>query len=265
MRQSFTLVSDVTEVYDPGMFGLGDVVRRRRKARGWTQAELAEEAHVSVETIVRIEKGIEAGEVLKTDTISKIAVALGTTTPELYASTVPHPPEVRGPQKILSATPPESDVEDGIVDVSGYTPHDIPVVAEGEASPQGSLFWSDEGVLQSDVDDRISRPRDVTDPKAYGVKVRGDSMLPVFKPGMTLIISPNLPVNNGDEVYVQLLSGERLIKIARRVATGWILESTNPAYEPRVVTTSEIGAIHPVLYARRRRTPHVNGAAPQRG
>jgi phage repressor protein C with HTH and peptisase S24 domain len=84
-------------------------------------------------------------------------------------------------------------------------------------------------------------------------------MLPVFKPGMTLIVSPNVPVNDGDEVYVQLLSGERLIKIARRVSDGWLLESTNPAYEPRFVQKSEVGAIHPVLYARRRRTPHVNG------
>jgi phage repressor protein C with HTH and peptisase S24 domain len=86
-------------------------------------------------------------------------------------------------------------------------------------------------------------------------------MLPVFKPGMTLIVSPNVPVNDGDEVYVQLLSGERLIKIARRVSDGWLLESTNPAYEPRFVQKSEVGAIHPVLYARRRRTPHVNGNA----
>lgn len=144
-------------------------------------------------------------------------------------------------------------VEPGFIDVSGHILDDIPVIAEGEASPQGDLFWDNEGKLQSDVEDRISRPYDVRDPRAYGVKVRGDSMLPAYKPGMVLVVSPNIPVRSGDEVYIQLLSGERLIKIARKTLGGWLLESINPAYEPREVTQTEIGAMHPVLWARRKR------------
>lgn len=145
------------------------------------------------------------------------------------------------------------DVEPETIDVSGHTINDIPVIAEGEASPQGELFWDDDGKLRSDVEDRISRPFDVRDPRAYGVKVRGDSMLPAYKPGMVLVVSPNMPVGNGDEVYVQLLNGERLIKIARRVDGGWLLESMNPAYEARYVKQAEIGSMHPVMWSRRKR------------
>lgn len=145
------------------------------------------------------------------------------------------------------------DVEPGTLDVSGYISNDIPVIAEGEASPQGELFWDGDGKLRADVEDRISRPFDVKDPHAYGVKVRGDSMLPAYKPGTVLVVSPNIPVANGDEVYVQLMSGERLIKTAHRAAGGWLLESINPAYEARFVTPAEIGAMHPVLWARRKR------------
>lgn len=236
------------------VFHVGDVVKKLRAERNWTIEDLSQRAEVNKATVSALERG-EAN--FREDTLSKIAAALGTTTAELYAATVLQPPGGRS----LNAPPTASDVEDDLVDVSGYTPHDIPVVAEGEATPNGSLFWTDEGVLKSDVEDRISRPRDVTDPKAYGVKVRGDSMLPVFRPGMTLIVSPNLPVHDGDEVYVQLLTGERLIKIARRVAGGWLLESTNPVYEPRFVKKSEIGAMHTVIYARRRRQPSVNDPA----
>jgi phage repressor protein C with HTH and peptisase S24 domain len=96
----------------------------------------------------------------------------------------------------------------------------------------------------------MSRPYDVKDPKAYGVKVVGDSMIPMFRPGRKVVVSPNLPVANGDAVYVQLKSGERLIKIARRAAGGFILESINPAYEPRFVKKSEIDLIHPIVWAR---------------
>lgn len=235
------------------MFDVGDVVRQLRKARGWTQEDLAREAGgLSPETIVNVEKNRTA----TTNTLSQIAVALGMTTAELYARTALRPPDVRASSP---SDKPHSDVDDEIVDVSRYTPADIPVVAEGEANPQGDLFWSNEGVLRSDVEDRISRPGEVTDPRAYGVRVRGDSMLPIYRPGMTLIVSPNAPVSDGDEVYVQLVTGERLIKIARRAAGGWILESSNPAYEPRYVKRSEVRLMHAVVWARRRRTPYVNG------
>lgn len=148
--------------------------------------------------------------------------------------------------------PRQQEVDADRIDVSGHTREDIPVIAEGEASPQGHLFWSNEGQLIAEVEDRISRPFDVLDPRAYGVRVRGDSMLPIYRAKMVLVVSPRTPVVDGDEVYVELLSGERLIKIARRQQAGWVLESANPAYAARFVTTAEIGAMHPIVWSQRK-------------
>jgi hypothetical protein len=50
---------------------------------------------------------------------------------------------------------------------------------------------------------------------------------------MLLIISPNTWIADGDEAYVQLLSGERLIQIVRRVPDGFLLESATPLYLAR--------------------------------
>ena len=155
------------------VFHVGDVVRKLRLERGWTIEELGERAGVNKATVSAIERGESNA---REETLAKLAASLGTTTAGIYAGTATTV-VVHGETKI-----PASDVEDGVIDVSGHTPFDIPVIAEGEASPQGSLFWTDEGVLASNVEDRISRPRDVTDPRAYGVKVRGDSMLPVSGP-----------------------------------------------------------------------------------
>lgn len=227
-------ISTVIEISAPMLsWQIGDVVRKLREQKGLTQGQLAELAGKHVSTVVRVEKGGESDRA----TIEAIAHALGLSVAQIYAKL----PNQRG------------NVEPGTIDVSDYTPKDIPVVAEGEASPQGNLFWDDEGQLKSEIEDRISRPRDVKDPRAYGVKVRGDSMVPVFKPGMFLIVSPNTPVRDGDEAYVQLLTGERLVKTVHRSGEGWVLESANPAYPPRFVSASDVGAIHPVLYARRRR------------
>lgn len=60
-------------------------------------------------------------------------------------------------------------------------------------------------------------------------------------------------MQDGDEVYAALISGERLIKRAKRARGGWILESYNSNFEARYVTTDEIIAVHPVLWIRPRR------------
>lgn len=145
------------------------------------------------------------------------------------------------------------DVDADVIDVSGFKKDDIPVVAEGDASPQPNLFWDNSGVLLSEVEDRVTRPREISDPRAYGVRVRGDSMITRLQPGDVAIISPNTPAQDGDEVYAQLLSGERLLKVAHKITGGWLLESYNRAYPPRQVKRSEIGAMHPILWIRSKR------------
>jgi phage repressor protein C with HTH and peptisase S24 domain len=241
MAQQVRLDMGLAICETPAVFHIGDVIVKLRKERGWTIEEMAERADINKGTLSTVERG-EAN--YRRETIEKIAKALDVDVHKLYAM---------AGLVVGSAAARAHEVDADEFDVSGYTPNDIPVIAEGEASPQGSLFWSDEGVLHSDVHDRISRPRDVKDPKAYGVRVRGDSMAPAYREGTLLVVSPNTPVKSGDETYVQLLNGERLLKIAHRQDGGWVLESMNPAYPPRFVKHEEVGAIHPVMWARRKR------------
>lgn len=188
---------------------------------------------------------------IEIETLTKIAATVNVALPDLLRG-------VDGYEAFISAlsSPFERADADAIDDdvTDGYKRNDIPVVAEGDASPAPNLFWNEDG-LRSDVEDRISRPYDVRDPRAYGVRVRGDSMIPRYQAGDTVVVSPNTPVQDGDEVYVALLSGERLIKRAKRARGGWILESYNSNFEARYVTTAEIGTMHPVLWIRPRRRP----------
>jgi|GEM_PF-3396508 len=187
---------------------------------------------------------------IEIDTLSKISVVVGVTLVELVDGVEGYEALARVLKPRPSTAVSGQEAEELDIDVNtGYKRNDIPVIGEGEASPQPNLFW-DEAGLRSDVEDRISRPFDVRDPRAYGVKVRGDSMMPRYKPGETVVVSPNSDVEDGDEVYVALLSGERLLKIARRAPGGWILESENRAYPARFVKKSEIGTMHPILWIR---------------
>ena len=59
---------------------VGDVVRKMREGRDWTQDALADAAHVSKATVVRVEAGRET----KSLSIRKIAKALGVSVATLY-------------------------------------------------------------------------------------------------------------------------------------------------------------------------------------
>jgi hypothetical protein len=107
-------------------------------------------------------------------------------------------------------------------------PEEIPIIQEGDASPSGPTSDRDTG--------------------AYTVVLRCDSMEPLLKPGMSLMVCTVQAVADGDLAYVQLKSGERFVQIAARQDNGWLLSSANPSHAPRFVSNDRIESIHKVAY-----------------
>lgn len=215
-------------------FGLRHVLREHRKRLKLTQDEAAEKAGITGETVSRIERGIVEP---SPETLRALAPVYRVPAQELLALLVPAS---------------EADVMDADT-YDGYQKDAIPVVSEAEASSEGTVFWTDDGVHPDVIEDRTSRPYNLPYKVAYAVRVRGDSMVPVFKPGMELIVTPNASVRDGDEVFVALRSGERLVKYATRAEGGWMLTSANPAHPPRYVRADDVEAVHAVVHSKRRR------------
>ena len=147
--------------------------------------------------------------------------------------------------ELLAGVDPDYDR----VRAGGAVGSDIAVVAEGDAHPDG-IAWEEREQARPAVLEWLSRPGDLVDPNAYGVRIRGDSMLPAFRPNMVAIVSPALAVRDGDEVYVQLASGECLVRLLRTSGDGCILQPYNPAHHARLVGQSEIEAVHAIVYSR---------------
>jgi transcriptional regulator with XRE-family HTH domain len=228
-RVALTRICPTTQNPRVNAAELGARVRALRNEKGWSQEELADKSRVGRETIVRLEKGDNT----TVETLFAVAGAL----------------QVPWTTFVVSAPLNHGDDVAAFEDVSGYVVDDLPVVFEGDASPIGTA-WDQEGRLLAHISERISRPAGLNDKQAYGVRVRGDSMRPKYEPGDILVVSPNLPVRTGLRCYVQLKSGERLIKQVRRTMSGWMLESINQAYDSREVRDDEIEFMHRIIWAR---------------
>lgn len=222
------------------VFHIGDVVRKLRLEQKWTLDDLVERSGVSRGTLSLLEQG-------KANTtkavLEKVAGALNITVSAMYMGMLGGQKAPTGDRysAISDADPLDEDVSD-------YKRADIPVIQEGEASPNG-LIW-DAGDPRTSEVEHMSRPYDFRETGAYAVVLRGDSMEPILKRGMRLIMSVKQPVSDGDVAYVQMKSGERLIKIANRMTDAWMLTSANAAHAPRVVHVDEIEHIHKVAWVR---------------
>lgn len=139
---------------------------------------------------------------------------------------------------------------DRIGAVPAMTLPDIAVVAEGDVPPDEVTTRSERAQGRPEVLRWLSRPKDLGDPQAYGVEILGDAMLPAYRPNMIAIVSPELEALDGDEVYCQLASGERVVRLMHRYRGGCILRPYNPAHSTRVVRREEIEAMHVVVYSR---------------
>ena len=79
-------------------WGVGDVVRKLRERRGWSQETLAAEAEVGLSTVKRIESGTAS---FRNTKLEAIAEALQTTVKELHAHVPGHVAGVSEPIQAL--------------------------------------------------------------------------------------------------------------------------------------------------------------------
>lgn len=217
---------------------LGQNIKRlRRKAGLRTQRAFADRLGVPQPRVSDWEN--DRYTVLETLTLVRIAKGLRCSIDQLLAGMDPDYDRVRE-ERVLA-------VEPARVDSLAKTRSDIPVVVEGNALPEGGDHRSGAkaGIVQW-----VPRPGDLHDPRAYGIRIRGDAMVPAYRPNTIAIVTPGRPVQDGDDVYAHLESGERLIRVVRTVRGSCLLQSYNQAYEPLLLQRRDIRAMDVVVSSR---------------
>lgn len=122
----------------------------------------------------------------------------------------------------------------------------VPLIGLAQAGSNG--YFDDAGYPVGGSWDEIPLP-DVSDGTAYALEVSGDSMLPIFRDGDVILVSPQANIRRGDRVVVRTFSGEVMAKqLNRRTARKIELKSLNGDFEDRIFELSDIQWIHRILW-----------------
>ncbi|WXL27737.1 S24 family peptidase [Ectopseudomonas mendocina] len=113
----------------------------------------------------------------------------------------------------------------------------VRIVGTAQMGPEG--YWSGLDDCEGVVDVPSS------DPGAYALRLRGDSMAPAIRSGWIAVIEPNRSVVPGEYVMIRLTDGENMLKeLLYANDTEISVMSINDAYGRRTIPAEKLEHIH---------------------
>ena len=123
----------------------------------------------------------------------------------------------------------------------------VPLLGFAQAGAGG--FFDDGGFPAGQGWDEIAFPG-ADNESTYALEVSGESMLPLYRDGDVIIVSPSAQVRRGDRVVVRTSSGEVMAKVLkRRTMSEMELASFNPTHPDRTIATRDMDWIARILWA----------------
>lgn len=185
------------------MTTLSERLKLARKQAKLTQSVIAERVGITQPTY----QALESGKVEKTAYFSQIAKVLGVSTDWLATG-----------QGEMTAKPTIDELRAKIAQIEQKDKADTPAKSQilSMSKPTPVISWVRAGswsennaVTLDDADDWLPRPLGLSE-RGFALQVRGESMLPEFRPGDYIYVEPEvvaIALKNGDLVVVQKLDG----------------------------------------------------------
>ena len=88
------------------------------------------------------------------------------------------------------------------------------------------------------------------DKNAYALEISGDALLPVYRDGTFVIVSPHASIRRGDRVVVKMRGGEVTAKeLKRKTSKTLELKSLVPGQPDRTLTSDDYVWIARIVWA----------------
>ncbi len=126
-------------------------------------------------------------------------------------------------------------------------PPSVPLIGLAQAGSGG--FFDSAGFPAGQGWDEVSLPS-AADDGSYALEVSGDSMLPLYRDGDIIVVSPTAQLRRGDRVVVRTRDGEVLVKVLFRQTARLVeLHSLNAAHAPRVIEVKDVEGMGRIVWA----------------
>jgi phage repressor protein C with HTH and peptisase S24 domain len=160
----------------------------------------------------------------------------------------PRWPSTESVSKALAATGTSFDVFVNLItDKKGAATQAVPLIGFAEAGAGG--FFDDGGFPVGKGWDEIAFPA-VSDEHAYALEISGDSMMPAYRDGDVIVVSPAAPIRRGDRVVVKTKKGEVMVKeLKRRTSKSIELQSINAEHPDRNLAVSDVVWVARIVWA----------------
>src|SRR5713101_4025881 len=123
----------------------------------------------------------------------------------------------------------------------------VPLISFTEAGASGR--FDDNGFPSGEGWDAIPFPA-VEDTHAYALEITGDSLLPMYRDGTRIIVSPAAPLRRGDRVIVKTRSGEMMLReLKRKTAKTLELKSLNPEGPDSMLAAEDVLWVARIVWA----------------
>ncbi|MGE0718771.1 MAG: XRE family transcriptional regulator [Alphaproteobacteria bacterium] len=214
------------------MASIGDRIRIARKAKGLSQAQLAEAVGVEQSSVAGWES--DANGPARTR-LPRIAQALESSV-EWLTTGAGDAPSLRHRKPDPAPAAPVAATVD---------PDDLPVYGTAEGGPDGMI-------VQYEAIEFRPRPAPLIGvPGAFGLYVVGESMLPRYEPGDLLLIHPTKPPRRGDYVLVVKASSDHehsamVKRFERWTEDALEVEQLNPHARIRI-PRGELHGVHRIV------------------
>jgi phage repressor protein C with HTH and peptisase S24 domain len=158
-------------------------------------------------------------------------------------------PSTESLAKVLEATGASLDEFMGFLDSRDRAGarRTVPLIGLAQAGAGG--FFDDGGFPTGAGWDEVAFP-EMPDPNAYALEISGESMMPLYRDGDVVIVSPNASVRRGDRVVLKTREGEVLAKELRRRTENIIeLKSLNPDHPDRTIPIDKVAWLARIIWS----------------
>jgi len=156
-------------------------------------------------------------------------------------------PSTESIAKALAAAEASIEIFARLVDDDAGDGRTVPLLGFAQACANGA--FDESGLPSGKGWSEIALPT-AEDNRAFALEISGDALMPAYRGGDVILVSPGAPVRKGDRVVVKTKAGEVMVAtLKRRTAKALELRSFDATQAERSMAASDVAWIARIVWA----------------